>query len=426
MTADVQALSAPHVATLPAVSARRLASLLLGLSFFCWAHLTISRPLFPGSPASHDIFVYASPLIALAALVAAWSARRLHANRWLLAGSLLWLLAALAGVPGATDPALALTWTLWLAIALTLLASGVDRPAMGAGLAVGALASLPVMIFQAMAQTTWPAAAIQGWAGGELGPAVRGAAVLGDERWLRPYGLMPHPNIAGGVAALACVLLAAVWLRERRLWQLAGSAAAFSDVLLSFSRSAWLGAAAGLVLLICLRRGGTRPLLAAIVLPALLFGLACGGLIVQRTAASGTLESDSLSQRIYLVQTAMQLWHVQPLVGIGPAQFSQAEVDAYGPSFIPEPVHNSLFLVLAESGVLGLAGATVVAAIAGKGMLKRRDWETTATALAVLSPLMLDHYLMTTGIGLMLVAAAVSSGSVGSAYDQLAKGSRTV
>jgi O-antigen ligase len=293
-------------------------SLLLGLSFFCWAHLTISRPLFPGSPASHDIYVYASPLVALVAVVAAWSARRPRANRWLLAGSLLWLLAALAGARGATDPALALTWTLWLAIALTLLASGVDRPAMAAGLAVGALASLPLMVFQAIAQTTWPAAAIQGWAGGELGPAVRGAAVLSDERWLRPYGLMPHPNIAGGVAALASVLLAAVWLRDRRLWQLAGSAAAFSEVLLSFSRSAWLGAAAGLVLLICLRRGGTRPLLAAIVLPAMLFVVACGGLILERTAASGTLESDSLSQRVYLAQTALQLWRGHPLVGIGP------------------------------------------------------------------------------------------------------------
>ncbi len=84
-------------------------------------------------------------------------------------------------------------------------------------------------------------------------------------------------------------------------------------------------------------------------------------------------------------------------------------------------MHNALFLVLAETGLLGLVGAALVAAVTGKRMLLRRDWDTTATALAVLSPLMLDHYLMTTGIGLTLVAAAVSGGSACRPYNRSAK-----
>jgi len=197
-------------------------------------------------------------------------------------------------------------------------------------------------------------------------------------------------------------------LRDRRPWQLLSVTAAFSETLLSFSRSAWIGAICGLALLAVVRRSDLRGLLLAVILPAVLFAGLFGGLVVPRVQASGTLEDDSVSQRVYLVHTALIFWRQHPLVGIGPAQFSQAEVDLYGKTFIPEPVHNGVFLVLAETGAVGLIGAAlVVAGVAGR-VAKARDWETLAAGLAVLSPLMLDHYLMTFGIGLLLVAAMLS------------------
>lgn len=415
MIADLPAPRLALVSSRATTLARHIPAFLLGLSFFCWAHLTFHRQTFPGSTAFQDVELYVAPVIALAITAGAWLSGQRQSSRWLAAGGLVWLGAGLAAGRGAPDPVLALTWLPWLAIALGLLMSSIDRYAMAAGMAIGAVASVPLMVFQAFAQTTWPTALIQAWAGGELSPVVRGAAVLGDERWLRPYGLMPHPNVAGGIAAVACVLLACGWLRDHRLWQIAAVSAAFAGVLLSFSRSAWLGAVAGLLVLMWLRRGNVKALVAAVVLPALLFGVTLSGFVVQRASASGTLEDDSLSQRVYLVQTTLLLWRQHPLVGIGPLQFRQAEVDLYGPSFIPEPAHNALLLVLAETGVVGLAGCGLVISGVVRRMLGARDWDTAAAGVALIPPLMLDHYLMTTSVGLVLVAAALSGSSTATA-----------
>ncbi|MHB8619890.1 MAG: O-antigen ligase family protein, partial [Chloroflexota bacterium] len=339
-------------------------SFLLGASFFCWAHLTVVRTVFPGSPADHTIALYPTEILALAAIALGWWRRRggdrprAGGLRGLaVAGGALWLAAAVAGSLHARDPVLAAAWTLSLAVALGCLSAPLDKRALVAGLALGVAASLPAMLIQAARQTTWPAAAINGWSGGELTGAVRGAAVLGSRRWLRPYGLTPHPNIAGGLAAIACVLLAAAWLRHGGRWQLAMAAAGFGEALLSFSRSAWIGMLLGIVLLVSMYRGRTRSLLLALALPAVLFGAALGPLVPRRTEAAGPLEANSLSQRVYLARAALDFWSGRPLLGIGPAQFGQWEVDRYGAGFIPEPAHNAALLILAETGVLGLAGA---------------------------------------------------------------------
>ncbi len=241
----------------------------------------------------------------------------------------------------------------------------------------------------------------------------QGAAVLGAQRWLRPYGLTPHPNIAGGLAAVASILLAAVWLRERRTWQLLLVAAASAEALLTFSRSAWIGLALGLSSLAFARRKQLWPLVAAICLPAVIFVVAFGGLVSARTAATGTLEDDSLSQRTYLAGTALQLWRDHPIFGVGPAQFSQQEVDLYGSGFIPEPVHNGALLVLAETGIIGLAGAGLLTAGIVWRMARQRDWGAISAGLAVVSPLMLDHYVLTSGIGLILVGSLLASDTEG-------------
>jgi putative inorganic carbon (HCO3(-)) transporter len=391
---------------------RQVGACALGLSFFCWAHVTITRQPFPGSPASHDVGLYAAPFVALLTALLpgarSWRAGWPAGWRLTLAGCAMWLLVAIAASSRAPDALLALTWTGGLLLAMALLLGGVDRKGLAVGLAIGVAAELPLMLYQVVAQTTWPVAAIQNWASGDLSPAVRGAAVLGDGRWLRPYGLMPHPNVAGGVAAAACVLLAETWLCERRVWQLAAVAAAEAETLLSFSRSAWLGALCGLAVLALLRRRALRGLVWTAAVPAMLFLATFSGFIADRASARGTLESDSLSQRIYLVQTSLRFWKEQPLLGIGPAQFAEREVATYGSGFIPEPVHNGVFLVLSETGLLGLAGAGLMAYGIALRIAKAREWGVLATALAVLPPLMLDQYLMTFATGLMLLAAMLS------------------
>ena len=410
MIAELPVLTNTRLSPKKGVSATGVASFLLGVSFFCWAHVVIARTDFPGSPAPHDVALYPSEILGL--VVAMLGASRLVGkhmpSRLVLIGGGMWLVASLVATWTARDPGLAVAWIVALLVAICVVLTGVDRSSLGKGMAVGALGSFPVMLFQIASQTTWPIAAIEGWQGGELSAAVKGAAVLGDQRWLRPYGLTPHPNIAGGLAAVACVVLAAAWVRERQAWQLPVAAVAFAETLLSFSRSAWIGALIGLAVVVVVRRGNIRPVLVAVAIPMVIFAVAFGQLALQRTEATGTLEADSLSQRIYLVQTAVQFWRQKPLFGIGPAQFNQQEVDTYGPGFIPEPVHNAVFLVLAETGLVGLIGAVLlVGGIAGRTK-RESDWDSLAASLAVMSPLMLDHYLLSSAVGLTLVAAVLA------------------
>jgi hypothetical protein len=76
-----------------------------------------------------------------------------------------------------------------------------------------------------------------------------GYVQAGDARWLRPYGLLPHPNMLAGFFAVG--LLAAVsWLfaRQRVLWWAGIMVFALGlwGLLLTFSRGAWIGFAAGI------------------------------------------------------------------------------------------------------------------------------------------------------------------------------------
>jgi hypothetical protein len=65
-------------------------------------------------------------------------------------------------------------------------------------------------------------------------------------------------------------------------------------------------------------------------------------------------------------------------------------------------------LVLAETGMVGLAGATLVVAGIARRIKLRRDWGALGVGLALLSPLMLDHYLLTSPIGLVLLAGVLA------------------
>lgn len=81
-----------------------------------------------------------------------------------------------------------------------------------------------------------------------LNPARSGVSVIGAERWLRPYGLLPHPNMLGGylcVALLATVYGLTVNVQWIRLTVLSIVGVGLWALLLTFSRGSWLGFAAG-------------------------------------------------------------------------------------------------------------------------------------------------------------------------------------
>ena len=221
-----------------------------------------------------------------------------------------------------------------------------------------------------------------------LHPAHEGNSVLlaRAQPWLRAYGLTIHPNLLG--ALLAALLLLA--LPAARGGRGAGRAALLAAVVaggaglfLSFSRAAWLGFGAGLVVWGALgwwqrrrragnrsqkkvqrtsesamhREGGLHParwvvpwLLGVGLLGLLLF--AYRDLVFSRFFALDTpTEAQSINDRRRDAELAMTIIRGAPLTGVGLGEYvaaaQQLDADA-------ARVHNVPLLVAAELGLPGL------------------------------------------------------------------------
>jgi O-antigen ligase len=250
-----------------------------------------------------------------------------------------------------------------------------------------------------------------------------GASVvaIGEQRWLRAYGLTHHPNLLGGLAMVCLQIVTGFYLTQsglRRLVLLGFLVVTYGALLLTFSRAAWLGAVVGgcalLGMIFLARRQGAQKvrasslMLLAVVLLAttLVFVQLNWPLLRPRLGLSSEgIEIRSVEERAMLRDAALVLIRMRPLFGVGLGTFSSAlyrlapEAISYYSSFTP--VHNVLLLATAELGILG--GALWLCLIMSPWLalfLRRRQVRMTAwwaglcgamAALTVVS--FLDHYV---------------------------------
>jgi O-antigen ligase len=206
-------------------------------------------------------------------------------------------------------------------------------------------------------------------------PAASGASVIeaSGRRWLRAYGLTPHPNVLGGYLSMMVCFVAGAWLASPRSWRwlLAPLSLGAAGIFVSFSRSAWLGLGAAGVYAMALLRPWTR-------LPALSaaqrrrwMGIAVGGgfalvvlgvafrdLLITRFLRLGNpLESASIQERIRDAGQGWMLIRNRPLRGVGTGTYIEALwawANATGREFPAfQHVHNVPLLAAAELGVGG-------------------------------------------------------------------------
>lgn len=198
-------------------------------------------------------------------------------------------------------------------------------------------------------------------------------------RQLRGYGLTDHPNILGGMLALALVLVAAAAARASDLWR-APLAVVFAlgcaALLLTFSRTGALALGFGLLLVLGLfayrrdwRSAGAWAAVAlggAIICLALIkpYGdeLRQRGVVLDASEVSST-EQRSLSEREALVKVSNDVFVGRPLLGVGAGTLPKALKDGW-PDFAYDyqPAHFALLTVAAETGIVGgmMYGALIV------------------------------------------------------------------
>ncbi|MBI5670078.1 MAG: O-antigen ligase family protein [Chloroflexi bacterium] len=208
-----------------------------------------------------------------------------------------------------------------------------------------------------------------------LNPAASGTAVVQADgvRWLRPYGLLPHPNILGGFFALALLaaLVSVLSGGKQRRW-LVGTLIFLAGLwafLLTFSRSAWLGFMAGALAILpllwrlALRDRSVRRRFAV----TLGLGVATAGLfaalywpfLLARTGAGGeSIELRSASDRAVFMEFAFRAICESPLLGLGIGNFPwrmtwYLQFTAY--DLQGQPAHHVFLSAWAELGLVGFA-----------------------------------------------------------------------
>lgn len=203
---------------------------------------------------------------------------------------------------------------------------------------------------------------------------VYGGAVVRN----RAQSIFADPNQFGCYAALI-VLLAVGWFlaapqRWERVLAAAGGSGAAAALVLSLSRGAWLGTAAGLAVVALLHPGVRRALLA---LGALGATLVAAGVLVSLTAPAEARTgpaarlTEVVVDRVAVIddraanphdvrpitwREAVRQFRLHPVLGNGPGSFSTLAAES--PSviqFAPRlHAHNALLHLGAETGVVGL------------------------------------------------------------------------
>ncbi len=309
---------------------------------------------------------------------------------------------------------------LWLGFGLFL--SLRDRPGAWRAAVFGFCFALGVQVITGIVEFSFQSTHLLGpvhlnWPGG-LDPSTTGASVVqlvNGVRWLRAYGTLPHPNILGTFTVVLLAGPAAIFILNprARAWAMLLFSGGVVLLILSFSRGAWVGFFACILIVIfksrflerkrLLRLGtaGVVSLLAAFLpLQPLIFTRIAG-------AASSPTEHFSIIAREWLAGQAINVISQHLLTGIGIGSFILNLAQHALPGYIIEPVHNLPLLVISE---LGIGSALILAGMAV--VIIKRVWQAhqqnavlvSAVLVGLFATSLFDHSLWTLAPGRILLA----------------------
>ncbi len=283
------------------------------------------------------------------------------ANILLGAAAVAWLL-ALSG--GAVRWRRARLWPAALAwIAATLAAVVLSRDPVASARETAELATLLLlpMVVTLLDRRRWDrllaalAAVASASAAVGLGQYLAGASDLAH----RLRGLTTHYMTFSGWTLVVTLLLAADAAfhpdRRRRRWTVPAAALCTVALLLSFTRNAWVGLAAGLALAALLWRPRALLLLPSVALVA---GAALPHAVRARAVSIFDLREPSNHDRVCMIRSGLEMVAARPVAGVGMGMVEPAYDEFRLPSATRDRVphlHCNPVQIAAERGLLGLA-----------------------------------------------------------------------
>ncbi len=251
---------------------------------------------------------------------------------------------------------------------------------------------------------------------GLIDAASAGASILkfpDGQNFLRVYGTFPHPNMLGGFVVICVTAVIAIIIKQEKIsWPILLLLLPATFLLIvTFSRSAWIGAAIFfLILMIKLWRSEHKKILlicSIMVSVTLLTLIPLRQLFISRTTVPTTpTEEFSLVGRIWLSQQALEYAKERPLTGVGIGSFVIQLAEREGERNFVEPVHNIPLLILAELGIVGviLLLAICISMVWELRITKRVNLILIGALLAGMGSIALfDHYFWSLAPGRIML-----------------------
>lgn len=239
-------------------------------------------------------------------------------------------------------------------------------------------------------------------------------------RWLRAYGVFPHPNVFGGFLVASICGIVYLYHRETQVRYRVLYHGVFllhlAALFFTFSRSAWIAGACAVVWYVWsgIKRNirSFFPLVASAVFLFSILSAVYLPLIYNRWTGTTQHEVQSVSERVNGYREAAALWRTHPWAGVGAGNYTAAlfEMNSSYPGWAYQPVHNGLVLGVVEWGLIGLVLSVFVMFSAIRYGVSRAKQASTYyyVIIAVGSVygilLFLDHYLISSYGGLLLGA----------------------
>jgi O-antigen ligase len=181
--------------------------------------------------------------------------------------------------------------------------------------------------------------------------------------------VMTYSNIVLPMALIYLIL----WFHQRKWWQLALAVLINTALLVTLTRSVWLGWGVAVLVLLMLTRTQLRYYLpAALVLFVTLAPMA----LFTRMVSTFDMTEESNFDRLRMLQAGVEMIKDHPVVGVGPANVKE-EYALYkkqdAPRIRPAHLHNNLVQIWAERGVLALAGYLLFVILFLRECLRARE-----------------------------------------------------